>query len=411
VDTAAGLPIRRNTILLALSMTAMTGMFQLVAAISSLTFVLVTGIRGLLGLGPAIFLVSAALTSFQAGRAMDHHGRIPVIAAGFCGGAVGAVVTGLGAHWVSTPLVVLGFVLLGAASGTIQLVRTAGGDMVPPARRAQGISRVLFGSVFGAALGPAVFLPLFAGKDLGPEELAVPWFAAAGFMVVGLLLVLNVRPDPKRIAEIIAPRAVGETETARAPLGRVLRRPGVVPALVAALASFGVMVSVMNLTGYVVVTEHHHHQQDVFPIIAAHVLGMYGLVLVVGGLIDRIGRAPAAVGGLLVMSASCIGLLAAQSVWATSILLFGLGLGWNFSFVAASAEMADRTAPNERGRLLGFSDQANGFLGAGLALLGGFALNELGVAALAAGATALVLLPAVWLAQRNLASGAPATAE
>ena len=42
---------------------------QLVAAVSSLTFVLVTGIEGLLGLGPAIFLLSGAMTSAFAGTA------------------------------------------------------------------------------------------------------------------------------------------------------------------------------------------------------------------------------------------------------------------------------------------------------------------------------------------------------
>jgi MFS family permease len=50
----------------------------------------------------------------------------------------------------------------------------------------------------------------------------------------------------------------------------------------------------------------------VFPIIGAHVLGMYALVLVVGTLIDRIGRGPALSAGLLVMALStvalCIGL-------------------------------------------------------------------------------------------------------
>ena len=38
--------------------------------------------------------------------------------------------------------------------------------MYPPERRARGISFVLFGAVFGAILGPAVFSPLFAGQDL-----------------------------------------------------------------------------------------------------------------------------------------------------------------------------------------------------------------------------------------------------
>ena len=34
-----------------------------------------------------------------------------------------------------------------------------------------------------------------------------------------------------------------------------------------------------------------------FPIIGAHVLGMYALVLVIGALIDRIGRTPALAAG------------------------------------------------------------------------------------------------------------------
>ena len=399
----AGLPIRKNTVLLALCMTAMSGMLQLVAAVSSLTLVLVTGIEGLLGLGPAIFLVSAAAASGPAGRAMDRVGRVPVLACGFAAGAAGAIVTGLGARTVSAPLVIAGFVILGASNGTVALVRAAGGDLVPPERRARGIAYVLVGAVFGAILGPAVFSPLFAGRELTPQELAVPWFASSLFMVAGLVLVLNVRPDPRRIAELIAPGTATDTEGESAPLGTLLRRPGVVPALVAALSSFAVMVAVMNLSGYVIVDHHHHHQHDVFPVIGAHVLGMYALVLVVGTLIDRIGREPALVAGLLIMSVSCLGLLATESVWATALLLFGLGLGWNFSFVAATAELVDRARPRERGKLLGFSDQLASLLGAGLALLGGFALSELGVAALAIGSAVLALLPAIWIAQRSLA--------
>jgi MFS family permease len=177
----------------------------------------------------------------------------------------------------------------------------------------------------------------------------------------------------------------------------MLRRPGVRPAMLAALASFGVMVSVMNLSGYVIVEHHHHEQHDVFPVIGAHVLGMYALVLVVGTLIDRIGRTPALAGGLLVMAASTIGLLWVEGVVATAILLFGLGVGWNLSFVAATAQLADSTSPAERGKLLGFNDLLSALLGAGLALLGGYALDSIGVAALALGATAIVAAPVLWL--------------
>jgi predicted MFS family arabinose efflux permease len=133
---------------------------------------------------------------------------------------------------------------------------------------------------------------------------------------------------------------------------------------------------------------------------------MYALVLVVGRIIDRIGRPIALYGGLIGMALSVISLLWIDSVVATAIALFGLGLGWNFSFVAATAELADSTLPSERGRLMGFNDLLSGLTGAGLALLGGVALEALGVAALALGAAALVSGPALWLASRR---AAPAT--
>ena len=93
------------------------------------------------------------------------------------------------------------------------------------------------------------------------------------------------------------------------------------------------------------------------------------------------------------MALSVISLLWIDSVVATAVALFGLGLGWNFSFVAATAELADSTLPSERGRLIGFNDLLSGLTGAGLALLGGVALQALGVAALALGAAVLVTGP------------------
>jgi MFS family permease len=378
-------------------MAVYSSVLQLVAAVSSLTFVLVTGVEGLLGLGPAIFLVASALAALPAGRAMDRIGRGPVIAGGFLLAAVGCSITGAATQAGSTPLVILGFGLTGAASGIALLIRTAAGDMYPPERRARGISYVLFGSVFGALLGPSVFGPLFAGKEVEADALTLPWLAAAVLSLGALALVLLVRPDPKRIAELIARDHPGAQSAPAAPLREILARPGVRPAMLTALASFGVMVSVMNLSGYVVVEHHHHGQDSVFPIIGAHVFGMYALVIVIGSVIDRVGHAPALAVGLLVMAASTIGLLWIESVVATAVLLFGLGVGWNVSFVAATAQLSDLTSASERGKVLGFNDLLSALLGAGLALLGGFALDSIGVAALAIGATAIVAAPVLWL--------------
>jgi MFS family permease len=404
------LPIRRNTFLLSAALATNSAMLQLSAAVASLTLVLVLDVEGLLGLGPAIVLGFGALAALPAGRMMDRVGRVPVLAAGFAAGIAGCALAALGSAEESAQLVLIGLAGVGAAGGVALLARIAAGDMYPLARRARGIALVLFGAVFGAILGPAVFSPLLAGGDLDGDALATLWLAAAGFMLVGLVLVLAVRPDPRRIASLLDHSDRPETTTA-ASLVELLRRRGVIPALLAAQASFAVMVGVMTLTGAIVVDHYHHEAHHVFPIIGAHVIGMYALVIVVGDLIDRIGRTPSLAGGLLAMAVSVISLLWIESVAATAVALFGLGLGWNLSFVAATAELADRTAPSERGKLLGFNDLLSGLTGAGLALLGGAALSALGVAALAIGGAVLVTAPAVWILRngvpRELAPGRP----
>jgi MFS family permease len=400
-----GFPIRRNTVLLAATLTCLSGMVQLAVAVATVTLVLVTGIEGILGLGPAIFLTAGALAALPAGRLMDRHGRVPVLAGGCVAGIVGCLVTALGTGVESAPIVVLGFALVGIAQGTILLARAAAADMYPPARRARGISYVLFGALFGAALGPLVFRPLLAGKELDTHALIVPWLAAGGIMVVGLVLVLMVRPDPRTIARQLHFDAGGSNDETSAPLREIIARPGVLSALVAAIASFGGMVSVMNLSGYVVI-DHGHHQTDVFTVISLHIVGMYALVLFVGPLIDRIGRRPGQIAGLLLMAVSTLLLAGLDSVLWMSVSLFLLGLGWNISYVAAVTELADRALPAERGKLIGFTDGLSSFTAVVLVLLGGLAYSAFGVEALGLAATAFVALPAAWILVRS-AAGAP----
>jgi MFS family permease len=404
--------VRRNTILLALSLFLLSGVLQLAVAVATITLVLVTGIESILGLGPAIFLVAGALAALPAGRLMDRIGRVPVIAAGFSIGAVGCALTSLGCALDSAPAVVLGFVGVGAMNGCVLLARTAAADMYPVERRARAISYVLFGALFGAALGPLVFRPLFVGKDLELHTLVVPWLAGAGIALIGLVVALSIRPDPREMALAFAADEVaagGEPLAPPAPLREILRRPGVPAAVVGALASFAVMVGVMNLTGYIIVG-HHHAEADVFTVISFHIVGMYALVLVIGALVDSAGRHRSLVVGLAVMAFSTMMLAWATSIAWTSLSLFLLGLGWNVSYVAATSELVTHATPVERGRLVGFTDLVAGLLAASLALLGGAAYSEWGVVAVAVGATLAVVVPGALIALR-VGGLAPRTAE
>lgn len=389
-------PIRRNTFFLAAGLVCLSGMFQLAVALSTVTLVVVTGIEGILGLAPAIFLIAGALAVGPAGRAMDRFGRMPVIRSGFVSGIAGSAVTGLGCEIESGVVVIVGLALAGAAGAIVLLSRAAAAEMFPPERRARGVSLVLFGAVSGAIWGPLIFGPLFAGRELTSDALVTPWLASGLFMVAGLAISFGVRPDPKEIA---ASYPSEHADAEAAPLREILRRPGVPTALLGAVSSFAVMVGIMNLSGYVAVG-HGHHQSDVFTIISAHIVGMYGLVLVVGDLVERIGLRRSIVLGLMIMAASNAALASLAGIAGMSVCLFGLGLGWNLSFVAATTELIRLTKPSERGRLIGFADLLSSLVGAGLALLGGVVYSDAGVVTLAVAAAALAIGPAVWIVVR-----------
>jgi MFS family permease len=405
-------PIRRNATLLAAAMATQSAAMQLSAAMSSLTFALVTGLSSLLGMGPALTMLAAALTAQPAGRMMDRVGRIPVLAGGFVAGAVGAALLGLGSvrHWPAAAIA--GFVLFGVAGATASLARAAAGDMYAPAHRARGIAYIMFGAVFGAILGPTVFAPIFRGREVSAGALLVPWLVASAMLLAAAAIVINVRPDPRHIAQAIE-RSLGITRNAvseSAPLGEILRRPGVLPAMMASVISFAVMTSVMNLTGYVMVQHHHHAQHLVFPVIGAHVLGMYLLMPFVGMIVDRVGRRNILAAGLALLGVSAAGLVWVQAVIPIGILLFGLGLGWNASFVAATTMLADLSTAAERGKLLGFNDFIAGVAGTVLVIAGGLGLDVYGVPALGLGAGLIALIPIPFVLFGARAAGITATA-
>src|SRR3954470_2744790 len=108
-------PVARNTVLLSATLTCLSGSIQLSVAVGTVTLVLVTGVHAILGLGPAILLASGAVAALCAGRLMDRHGRVPVLAGGALLGVVACSLVALGCETVQAALVVVGLALMGAS--------------------------------------------------------------------------------------------------------------------------------------------------------------------------------------------------------------------------------------------------------------------------------------------------------
>lgn len=392
IDKSLARKITINTVLLSGAMTPLYAMAQLVLAMAAITFAAISGSKALAGIGPAIYIFASSFSAMAGGKIMDRIGRLPVLMTGFGIGALGALVTALGVGRFSLFWLIIGFVLFGFAMGIGSLARVAAADMYQPEKRAWSIALVMFGAVFGAILGPLVFSPLY--KNIGATLPLTPWYMAAGFMLLGLLLIALVRPDPQRIAEMILPKKshlVGGM--AAAPLGEILHRPGVITALLVIFISNAVMTSLMSMTGFLMI-QQGYSQQNIFPVFTVHMLGMFALMLPVGKFIEKVGRPRSMITGLTLLALSVLAMLLIKNnmIWSMAAL-FGLGLGWSISFIAANAELANITTARERGALMGFSDLTVGLSGAVLTLISGIIMAKIGFTSLSIVAAVLALAP------------------
>ena len=93
-------------------------------------------------------------------------------------------------------------------------------------------------------------------------------------------------------------------------------------------------------------------------VISVHVAGMYALSPVVGWGVDRFGRVPVIVTGVVILLAACLiaGVAPGDNVAMLGVGLFLLGLGWSCTLIAGSTLLVDDVSPVDRPSVQGLSD-------------------------------------------------------
>ena len=200
VSVPIAAPVKRNAFLLAGGLICNSGMFQLAAALSSLTLVAVTGVTGILGLGPAIFLASGAIVVGPAGRFMDRVGRMPVIRVGYAFGAAGCGIVAGGCALSSAALVAVG-----SACSAAPARRSSSRALRPRRCFRRIVARAACRSFSSAPCRARCGARSCSGRSspigaIDAQGLVGPWLVGIPFMIVGLGIVSFVRPDPKEIA-------------------------------------------------------------------------------------------------------------------------------------------------------------------------------------------------------------------
>ena len=410
--------IRRNTITLASALAIGWTIIQLQAALTTITTETLTGQTWSAGMASALFSVTLGLVAIPAGRLMDRLGRGPVIVGGFVVAALAAAVLFVAVSTQSLALFLVAMAVLGIGLGAASLSRVGAADMAPPERRGTVLGRVLLGAAVGAVLGPILFAPLLSGASGDVSTLSTPWILAAVIAALGAVVVLSIRYDPLTIARRMAAEAPGSQgpvvsptspgrprrakssppEPLRRPLGVIFRQPGLGAAVGAVVVAQGVMAIAMSVVGL----EMHHHGQDLGAISVAlgvHIVGMFGLSPILGAAVDRFGRLPGLVGGLLVCAIGAVGLVLGPTLTTVLPSIFLVGVGWNLVYLAGTARVADATEPEERAASLGALDMAGLFTSASMAVLGPALLSVVNIGPLMLLAAVVAVLPAIALAR------------
>ncbi|MVT78748.1 MFS transporter [Bradyrhizobium cajani] len=250
---------------------------------------------------------------------------------------------------------------LGGLYGAVaQSYRFAAADGASAAYRPKAVSWVMAGGVFAGVLGPQ--LVQWTMDVWQPYLFAFSFLVQAAVALVAMGIVAGVdmpRPAP---ADLHGGR----------PLLTIVTQPRFIAAALCGVIAYPMMNLVMTSAPLAMKMCGLSVSDSNFGI-QWHIVAMYGPSFFTGALIARFGAPKVVAAGLLLEAgAAGIGIsgITAMHFWATLIVL---GVGWNFSFIGASALVLETHRPQERNKVQAFND----FLVFGMMAIGSFSSGQL----------------------------------
>ena len=301
----------------------------------------------------ATVVIGTALSAWIASMITRRTGR----RVGFLIGTVLATISGAlcfasvnyGNFW----LLALGGLVFGFFAGFAQLYRFAAADGITERFRSIAISLVLAGGVFSGFVGAG-----FAvwGENMVPAE----WYAGdtqkfggSFLFLIGTALVASLALIFLRIPNLTKAQLDGPQR----PMLEIMKQPVFIAAAVSATVAQCVMNFLMTATPVAMIHICGHSFDSMAGVIASHTFAMFAPGVFTGFLIRKFGEVKIIMIGLL-LEAACIGVaLSGIEVFDFWLSMFLLGVGWNFTFTAATSLMTTAYTPAERAKTQGMMNQ------------------------------------------------------
>jgi MFS family permease len=337
-------------------------------SIGALLATQLSGTEAWAGAAATFSTLGTAFWAFPLARLAAARGRRVALVTGGVIAMTGSITAILSGVANSFPLLIVAFLLLGAASAISLQARFAATDL--PALKTSGrdLSLVVWATTIGAVIGPNLFQPGEAiGQALHLPHLTGPFiitltaqFAGAAAFFIGL------RPDPLLTARSLDPNKTGLRPKAslRAAFATLRLNAKARFAVLTIALSHMVMVGVMSMT-----TVHMKGMGFELVIIgltiSLHVAGMWAFSPIFGWLADKIGNLTTIVVAQIIYVISLLFTsLGDMDQLSLSIGLLLLGLGWSASTVAGSSLLTKSLSSDEKINVQGLSDSLQSLSGA-----------------------------------------------
>lgn len=308
----------------------------------------------------SMYVVGLAAGTLPTGAISRRFGRRWAFVIGTGLGALTGVIGSFAILHASFALFCLATFLGGLYGSVAQSYRFAAADGASAAYRPKAVSWVMAGGVFAGVLGPQ--LVQWTMDIWSPYLFAFSFLVQAAVALVAMGIVAGVDMPKPAPADLHGGR----------PLLTIVTQPRFIAAALCGVISYPMMNLVMTSAPLAMKMCGLSLSDSNFGI-QWHIVAMYGPSFFTGALIARFGAPKIVAAGLLLEAgAAGIGLsgITAMHFWATLVVL---GVGWNFSFIGASALVLETHRPQERNKVQAFND----FLVFGMMAIGSFSSGQL----------------------------------
>lgn len=320
------------------------------------------------------------LTTYPASRFMSVYGR----RAGFHVGSLALALSGVTGFYAlqsgSFYWLLVSHAALGSYIAFANFNRFAATDGLGAALKAKAISLVVAGGVVAAFIGPFVVNSLRSVSQFSDFALCYGFFVLLAFI--------------SSAVNHMTPVAQMNHAGASALLAPLRNRPRgeLAPPIIIAALGYGLM-NLLMIQASLQMTAMHTHFQVIGTAIQWHVFAMFAPSFVTGYLISRMGINLMIVLGLGLLSSSAMINVFYLSESSIVIALVVLGLGWNFTYVAGGAMLAQRLGDYKDAiKVQGINDLVIAVMATAGAFLPGMLLVWLGWGGTNAGVAILTLV-------------------